>query len=77
MGRPALDNARIEPAVRRMHAGGSSVREIARHVGISVGSTHAMIGRIGLSRPVGRTTVLRSASRRALPVGAGLEIARV
>ena len=77
MARPAIDSARIEPAVRRMHAGGSSVREIARHVGISVGSTHALIGRIGLVRPVARTTTLRRVFRRALPAGSGLEIASV
>ncbi|WP_317215822.1 hypothetical protein [Gluconobacter sp. GP1] len=77
MARPSLDSARIEPAVRRMHVSGSSVREIARHVGVSVGSVHAMIGRLGLSRTSARTTATRRMRRHALPVGAGLEIARV
>ena len=75
MARPSLDYDRIVPAVRRLHAGGSSVRAIAGKVGISVGSAHALIGQIGLTRPVVTKPVGRH--RRPLPAGACLEIGHV
>ncbi|KXV46519.1 hypothetical protein [Gluconobacter albidus] len=75
MARPSLDYERIVPAVRQLHAGGSSVRMIAAKVGISVGSAHALISQIGLTRPVVPKLVERH--RRPLPAGACLEIGHV
>ena len=77
MARPSLDYDRIAPAVRKLHAGGSSVRAIAAHVGVSVGSAHALIGQIGLIRPTTDKAHSSRKRRRPLPVGACLEIARV
>ncbi|AQS90676.1 hypothetical protein A0U94_06515 [Gluconobacter albidus] len=77
MARPSLDYDRIAPAVRRLYAGGSSVRVIAAKVGISVGSAHALIGQIGLIRPVADKAGACAKRRRPLPAGACLEIARV
>ncbi|MFT8402344.1 MAG: hypothetical protein ABF932_00515 [Gluconobacter potus] len=77
MARPSLDYDRIAPAVRKLHAGGSSVRAIAAKVGISVGSAHALIGQIGLVRPVAGKVDACTKRRRPLPAGACLEIGRV
>ncbi|MBS1041433.1 hypothetical protein JK203_11350 [Gluconobacter cerinus] len=77
MARPSLDYDRLAPAVRRLHAGGSSVRVIAEYVGISPRSVTSMIVRLDLPRRRKSTSVRRRVSRAALPVGAGLEIARV
>lgn len=77
MARPSLDYDRLAPAVRRLHAGGSSVRAIAEYVGISPRSVTSMIVRLDLPRRRKSTSVRRRVSRTALPVGAGLEIARV
>ncbi|MCW2266275.1 hypothetical protein M2305_002222 [Gluconobacter cerinus] len=77
MTRPSLDYDRLAPAVRRLHAGGSSVRAIAEYVGISPRSVTSMIVRLDLPRRRKSTSVRRRVSRAALPVGAGLEVARV
>jgi len=77
MARPSLDYDRIAPAVRQLHAGGSSVRAIAAKVGISVGSAHALVSHIGLTRPVVKKAVSGARHRRPLPAGACLEIGHV
>ena len=77
MARPSLDYDRIAPTVRQLHAGGSSVRAIAAKVGISVGSAHALISHIGLTRPVVEKPVASARRRRPLQTGACLEIGHV
>lgn len=77
MARPALDYDRLAPAVRCLHAGGSSVRVIAEYVGISPRSVSSMIVRLDLPRRRKSTSSPRRISRPPLPVGAGLEIDRV
>ncbi|MBS1067272.1 hypothetical protein [Gluconobacter cerinus] len=74
MARPSHDYSRIEPMVRSLHSGGAGARIIAKHAGISVGSAHAMIGRLGLVRPVQPRKAVRRPVRRPLPVGMGLSL---
>ena len=76
MARPSLDYDRIAPAVRQLHAGGSSVRAIAAKVGISPRSVSTLINQLDLPRrrPV---SVSRTHERRPLPAGACLEIGHV
>ncbi|KXV65628.1 hypothetical protein [Gluconobacter oxydans] len=72
MARPSHDYARLEPMVRRLHADGHGVQRIARQAGISVGSAHGLIGRLGLTRPVAPAAARRRPVRRPMPVGMGL-----
>jgi len=76
MARPSLDYDRIVPAVRRLHAGGSSVRAIAVKVGISPRSVSSLINRLDLPRRRA-VSAPRSNKRRPLPAGACLEIGHV
>lgn len=62
MSRPTHDYARISPTVCRLYASGCSVQRIAGRVGISVGSTQALIKRLGLSRSVSCRRVSRGVS---------------
>ncbi|MFT8898102.1 MAG: hypothetical protein ABF968_14260 [Acetobacter sp.] len=77
MARPSLDYDRIAPAVRKLHAGGSSVRAIAAHVGVSPRSVSTLISRLDLPRRRAASASRSGERRRPLPAGACLEIARV
>ncbi|MFT8354092.1 MAG: hypothetical protein ABF617_05760 [Gluconobacter japonicus] len=74
MARPSHDYSRIEPIVRRLHSDGAGTRVIAKRAGISVGSAHAMIGRLGLVRAAQPRTTARRTVRRPMPVGMGLSL---
>ncbi|MBN3866433.1 hypothetical protein [Gluconobacter kondonii] len=77
MARPSHDYTRLEPMVRRLHADGHGVQRIARQAGISVGSAHGLIGRLGLARPTVASSMRRRPVRRPMPVGMGLVLGGV
>lgn len=77
MARPSLDYDRIAPAVRQLHAGGSSVKAIAEYVGVSPRSVSTLINRLDLPRRRAVSASRRIGRQRPLPTGACLEIVHV